>query len=769
MNNSLLIGGLHECRKVVHIGRVSGLCDCGSSNYANGRWRCSQQVYLERLEGRGNCKTLRVLVSEVERHVGCRCAVSPGCYLVCFQAPGVAHILPGSHAPLTERVEMQEARVGTLATILYPLVRSFYTEQQWLGFLLNLQSLSLKHRKQLITVCRSCSIPHPDTTLHSRCLEILRILEEPKWLFSSLQELLTNPLLSGLIIALCISLPLSDEAVRQTYNDLLAKEMLVMESTPLPSIINYNPFFGDYMESIHPSVTPNPRMAAMVHQLIDKWVLSLESKEYILPHMTSKLCSKATQEEVRDKYPDYSTFEEEGATQPDLEWLYMHYDDKLDGVPCEVKQRWYTSGVTPRTYYAAGSEAYHKSKYVRDALNSLCDFLPPTERYARVNPHRIVLSSAQSHAVIYDLSSFTSNMHEQRHFMSRLSMYCKGHIVRIFDSIEGVIEADLGDLLSTYNDLNTEPLYHSDKLIGKGVVLTHHVAGFLGVYGNLASCTFLHGAVVSQLVSSLSQVGVAGDDGIVESEDDYTTFFVIRLLGLMEESKCYNTTEIGNQVYLKRPIRQIGYRVFSESFALYSMLEHLFDEDDRRFFQSPRSKIERKGSLASSIVAYLRSLTRILLSSEEKEMVYSFLTSVYDHSGLPIEGSVPQIHTVHNPGQQKVPSGIVPVVSLDCIGEDPIEFTIKSLYTGVAVLPERSQTAIDLDFGMLYVGSEFVCTGSPLLAYYRKLGFVELEQSDVIMTGEVGLSALLRHYSPARSFPVYTVNVLRDIPTHLHP
>lgn len=539
-----------------------------------------------------------------------------------------------------------------------------------------------------------------------------------------------------------------------------------MESSPLPHAINFNPFFGNYRESIHPSVSPNPRQAAMVHQLIDQWILALEKKEYILPHMTTKLCSKATQHAVAERYPEYLTFEEEGATQPDLEFLYMTYDDKFEGSPCEVKQRWYTSGVVPRTYYAAGAHAYHRSKYVRNALNLLCDFLPPTERYSRVNPHRIVLSSPTSHAVIYDLTSFTSNMHEQRHFLSHLAMYARGRKVRILDSVEGILEVDLGDLLDEYNELNTEPTYSSSKLLGPDLVLTHHTAGFLGVYGNLASCTFLHGAVVSQLVSTCSQLGVAGDDGLVESEDDFTTFFVIRLLGLMEESKCYSTDEIGSQVYLKRPTRQVLNRIFSDSFALYSMLEHLADEDDRRFFPKPRSRNERRGSLSSSIVAYLRSLTRVLLTNEEKEKVYAFLTSVYDHASLPIEGHIPQLHTDHHPGLGRV-SFAVPTLSMDSIGREPLEFTIKSLYSGVAVLPERTTEEIKLDSGVLYAGSVFQATSSALLSYYRKLGFVEMEQADVVVIGEDGLNALLRMYSPMRTLSVYTVTVLKDVPDHL--
>lgn len=663
---------------------------------------------------------------------------------------------------------MQETMLEQLATLLHPLLSDQVPINQIVSFLHFITGLDIALRKQLITLCRGMSIPLVGTTLYAKTSSILQKADESTFA-PLIQHLVTTHILNGLLVSLCISMPLSTQAVNNTYRTMLAKEMKVMESSPLPSAINYNCFFGDYSTPIHPSVPPNPRQAHAIHTLIDQWITSLEEKRFIIPHITSKLCSKATQDLVRERHPEYTTFEEEGATQADLEYLYMTTGDKMVGSPCEVKQRWYTSQLFPRTYYAAGAEAYHRSKYVRDALNSLCDFLPSTERFSRVNPHRIVLSSAESHAIIYDLTSFTSNMHEQRYFMERLSLYCRGHTIRILDAVEGVVEADLGSILSEYNQLNIEPSYSSGKLIGKDLQLVHHVAGFLGVYGNLASCTFLHGAIMSQIVDSFSQLGVAGDDGLIDSSDDYTTFFVIRLLGLAEESKGYTTEDPGWQIYLKRPIRQSLNRVFAESFALYSMIEHLFEEDDKRFFTAPRSHMERKASLASSIVVYLRSLSRLTLSVMEKESVHAFLLGIYRHAGFPVSGYLPNISSHRSVNDQKLPSTLVPSMGLEHIGKDPIESTITSLYDGVAVLPEKVETSIEVDQDLLYVGSEFVATGSAWLSYLRKLGFVELEQSHVVYSGEEGLGRLLRHYSLSRDLAKYTVSVLRDVPVHLLP
>lgn len=659
---------------------------------------------------------------------------------------------------------MQETMLAQMCSLIAPLLRSKCPTCDIAALLSYIQTLPMKLRKQLITLCRGMSIPHHGTSLYHKTSDLL--LSIPKNIEPVVFSLACDPLTTGLLISLAISLPIPENIVRGVYTELLAKEMTVMESTPLPPAINYNCFFGEYTTPIHPTISANPRQAHAIHSIIDKWILATEDT-LILPHMTNKLCSKATQNMVRSRYPEYLTFEEDGATQPDLEYLYMTKGDHFLGSPCEVKQRWYTSGLVPRTYYAAGADAYHRSKYVRVMLNALCDYLPPTERFSRVNPHRIVLKNPSAHALIYDLSSFTSNMHEQRHFIYRLAMYCKGRFVRILDAVEGVVSIDIGDLLLQYNTLNEEPSYMSEKLLGVDVELTHHVAGFLGVYGNLATCTFLHGAIMSQLVDDFSQLGVAGDDGLIDSSDDWTTFFVIRLLGLMEESKVYNTSEEGWQVYLKRPTRQFHNRIYSESFAIYSMVEHLFDCDDSRFFPVQRKPYERLGALASSLVVYLKTLSRLTLSTIECEVVHTFLVGIYTKVGFPTEGCVPQVYTPPSLFSAKIPPVLIPTLRVDFIGKDPIEMTIRSLYDGIAVLPEIDEDHLTLDVGMLYVGSSFEAVGTQYLSYLRKLGFLELEPLECVYTGEDGFLRLLKFYSPGRLRRKYTVTVLAEIPCNL--
>jgi hypothetical protein len=195
------------------------------------------------------------------------------------------------------------------------------------------------------------------------------------------------------------------------------------------------------------------------------------------------------------------------------------------------------------------------------------------------------------------------------------------------------------------------------------------------------------------------------------------------------------------------------------------MFEHLFEEDDKRFFSKPRSMIERKRSLASSIVAYLRSVRSLLITPDVLDEIRGFLEIVYSRAQFPESGHIPYLPTDFGPNQKTLPSVLIP--SLASIGEDPIEHTVKSLYSGSVVLPNRSQERVELDVGMLYAGSEFVCTGSQKLSYYRKMGFLELTQEDVLYVGEEGLDRLLEVYVVGDRYPVYTVSVIHDVPTQL--
>ncbi|KAK2731455.1 hypothetical protein FQN55_004671 [Onygenales sp. PD_40] len=158
---------------------------------------------------------------------------------------------------------------------------------------------------------------------------------------------------------------------------------------------------------------------------------------------------------------------------------------------------------------------------------NLCDSMPPTNGRTCINPTHLCIKDGH-HAFIYDLTGFTSSLHEQRHFVDRLAEYCHGNAVKIVDAWSGVIDIDLGDLIKEYNTLNNQGQYSQKQACGKDIpMLLHCTAGFLGVYGNIANATFLHGITILQLYDDDELLNVAGDDGIGDSGDDEEVFTLL--------------------------------------------------------------------------------------------------------------------------------------------------------------------------------------------------------------------------------------------------
>jgi hypothetical protein len=115
---------------------------------------------------------------------------------------------------------------------------------------------------------------------------------------------------------------------------------------------------------------------------------------------------------------------------------------------------------------------------------------------------------------------------------------------------------DLGEMILEYRDtVNDQPEYYwEDGFMGFATLsMAHMQAGFLGVYGNLMTCTVPHGFVARELVRTDSQVGTAGDDGMIDPVDHPLEYAIKMLnrLGEFSKEKCFFAPEV---IYLKRKV-----------------------------------------------------------------------------------------------------------------------------------------------------------------------------------------------------------------------
>lgn len=601
-------------------------------------------------------------------------------------------------------------------------------------------------RSAIAKLCRAQCYPPRNTRLAKmvKCL--------PKAFLSDILPLCQTPLLAGFILQLVHLAPMDAKTVRDIYTQSMVKEVKVMESVKRTNNLCFEPFFGSYWDQIHPDIPCNESAARRVHKSIDNWIEDLRRK-VLYPSVSSKTISKESASRLLNLDHDYSPNDDIGVTAIDLERVYHIYGVKIGG-PCEMRQKWYCSQLKPRTYYCQGGCAYHTSKYLAVPFVDLCDTIPATNRRTRVDPGRIKIPTASSDVIYYDLFAFTSNLHPQYEFVLRLAKYCYGVTVHIMDSVEGIIPKDLGELIYEYartNLLNPEYTLPA-KYENPSEVHYHGVAGFLGVYGNIATATFLHGCVMSMMHDSEDENNVAGDDGLDVSSDIPLTLKIIGEMGEVQDEKTFRESE-GCCIHLKRPITRIGPRLYHGQLFTWPSLEPVMKNSDNRYpYLRNISNHERKDALAGSVTSFLRKLENQIFSDSEITMIDRFLTYVYDTYKLPKGGCVPQI--------TGGPLGFVPIYERRFIGMDPIYNTITRLYNGIAILPLRGHEPLRYD---MLQENVFSSNHHKLLRQLQILGYLEQEKEKCFVYGDSGLKQLLQEYTKPEP-PIYKYTVIQILP-----
>lgn len=610
----------------------------------------------------------------------------------------------------------------------------------------SLAHLDMSQRSSLAKLCRAQCYP----TSTTRLAKLTNNLDRK--FVRDILPLLQTPLLAGLVLQLVLMAPMSRREIVNTYTSSMLKEQRVLTSIKRECTLRFDAFFGDYTIPVSNIIPVNVQSAKLVHGCVERWIRSLENR-VLYPRVGSKTVSKMTRDELYRCHPDYEQNSSIGITPIDLERVYYETRLKVAG-PCEMRQKWYTSNLQPRTYYAQGGSAYHSSKYLADPLTELCDTLPSTNRRTRVDPSRLLIREPHYDIAYYDLTSFTSNLHVHCEFMYRLAKYCSGTMVQILDSVEGIMDVDLGGLIYDYTRTNLQhPEYTIPSKYGDpSVVHYHSVAGFLGVYGNIASATFIHGIVMAMLHMYTDESNVAGDDGLDITQNVDHTLRVVSSLGIVQDEKTFRQSE-GCCIHLKRPICRIGRRLHHGQLIAWPSLEAMYDNIDERYPYILRlSRREKMSNAAGSITAFLRKIANQSLEPRELDLIDIYLTNMYDTYGLPKHGCVPQV----------TPSrlGFVPVYERRFIGMDPIENTLSRLYANIATLPLRGK--VEWDVTMLEQ-SAFECNSNKLLKHLVVLGCIRQVSLTCCVFGNEGLQLLLKEYTNPDP-PIYQYVAIHTMP-----
>jgi len=535
-------------------------------------------------------------------------------------------------------------------------------------------SLTFSERKALITLARSQSIPEYEGSpiLFDKVSPILnRLTNSPPFLSYAADTLnedgevvvrfLTSPLTTGLLIVYALGVELTDEQVREGKLTSFRKELEATQTRRRDSEWNWPAILDPRNhpnEIIHPVF---PRLSHLQSQFSSNIPALRRSyrNKIIRPHYSNRgvssqsarwLINRVDKRRIPKWGPVHSfhrKLSRRNICSRDIVHHYVRTGEWADGLT-EMKQRWYPSGILPRTYFSWSGPDIANAGYLREFFNDLGDAFTCTDRHNRVQPDWLRHSGASHQGfVFYDLTSFTSWFHEQVPFLRAIADLFRHTVVYLVGEGLTISENDIGSMIDAYTDYTSDfcrfvangnlcDLDYSER------IFTHQCAGFLGIPGNLITCTLAHGLAQAALQSSDRNLQCPGDDIGASFTDRYHMVDIMKLaltLGVLQFEKVYRTPELC--IYLKRLVIETGEGIRLAPMLVFPLLPYLVNPNTRnirsnRFRLPDRDKIHARA--ASVISSFLRDLWRMThgdIDSESEAIILQFIRLVHDQIGLP--------------------------------------------------------------------------------------------------------------------------------------
>lgn len=618
--------------------------------------------------------------------------------------------------------------------------------------------LSYPERKKLMTILRSRCYPQKGTSLYNQVRSVTQTISQlyPQ-ATEQLRSALQSPMLSGFLLSAVLSAPYTKQEVAKLKDTLMWKEVSVMESVPRAPAYNWFNLY-DLYQPIHVDLKQAPSFHRILQRAIYRWQLRC-STTVLYPHSGTKGTSFNTRNNL-EVYQGYLDSDVEVTTST-LEHYYARTGIEVGG-DCEMRQRWYPTQASPRTYFAQGGDAYRSSKFLRDPFNWLCDSIRPTNRFDRVSISGLEVDEETEDVWIYDLTSFTSLFHEHWAFLHFLAVVSRDVQVTIFDSWEGPLLVSLGELVMRYANENVRQPCYSTKIPALShLTLCHSVAGFLGVFGNIATCTFPHGIALSTVRDSEKESWCAGDDAgskDTKEGEGRDVENVAVSLGSIAWEKTFIASQLG-AVAMKRSVLIFNNVLYQRPNILWPIFSILNDQDPRF---SPLDTDNGPGRVCNAVVSFLQSCVNCPMSPFDIEFAYTFFCWYYGQKNLPLSGWYPPL-TGHYPWDHTVAR-----ISPEVFGKDPLNVLVDSFY-GTQYVTQREEDLPWEGDGTLTLHNVFECNSSKHLSYLRNLGYLMSEPSQTVLMGEEGKSRAFVDVGREKStkYYVYRFTVIETIPLDL--
>lgn len=592
----------------------------------------------------------------------------------------------------------------------------------WTAF----ETASLAEKKAGILLFRARHFPtDPESTLYRLTLPFINFARSvlPDTWDDVVSSLLDYPDVAAFSLSMILSSPYPDWVIADIFQSMVSKEMAAMESTERPNGIDWSALqtLSVPLSSDH---RPAPDTYRLFRSAFNRWISKL-SRTLILPYSSRKSLSRST---LRD-FNRLSGNSFESVNPLQLEQYYCETGVKVGGV-CEMRQVWYPTIATPRTYYAMGGDAYFRSRYLRDIFNYLADYIPCTNRHLRVDPSHLTVESDED-TFVYDLTSFTSLFHEQRHFLDFIAGICCDVEVEVLDTHHGILRVSLEELIHEYNELNKHPTYSLERM-GFDIELQHSIAGFLGVYANLVTCTFAHGLNLMTMTDSVNKQWCAGDDaGTLHKRDD-RSFKVdmqntLDKIGVIQWEKTYSDSEGDPAVALKRRlIRLPGLLALSPN-ILFPPFSTMFKDDPRFERQHGDSDEDLLSRFCSGLMSMLYQMSITHWEQTDVSFLRVLLPALYTRLHLPSLGWFPPLCGYGSMSSGHRLSFAVPRIVGEFWKNDPT----KELLDAYMPLTYAGRVYSEMRWDGM-IADEFMCNSSPILKVAVSMGFLEREEVRVV-------------------------------------
>jgi hypothetical protein len=638
-----------------------------------------------------------------------------------------------------------------------------------------IELLPLSARSLLINLCQAQAYPTEDSVLRRRMIEHTPLIlpnEDIVTLeqyFTRFHNDLHSPVKSAIILDLCRSLPLPLSEIELARAKGWIKEIVPCSTeTKQTSSYNWRVVFDNqrFAEQLSPYHPPNEGMAAYIHFQFHRLRVRYHSR-VLFPRATHKQMSYDTRREYEMESGDslsYTTI----FGQDDWCRYYHETGHKLSGT-CEMRQKWYPSGAKPRTYYAQGGTSYQHSRFLQDFFTDLANVLTSTHHVFRLLPSRLRPSTDEASFRVYDLSSFTSKMEEQKFFVKELAQFFMGVDVRIMDEVDGLVEADLGVLLEEYNAVcNWYPEVSLERCFQERITISHSLASMLGIFGNLMTCTSAHGISVLMLHQSELSDNVAGDDGVDDETDSGGHLpGVIDSLGTVEWTKTYPSTD-PYPVCLKRPLLvsasgvDLGLNVVPPNLALTNNLLGIQDDPRYTFYHDDLSHDDRRTIIGRDLFRFLDSARRCPhLEPGDKQIVvevYWVLTRAFGNPKAALSICGDEYDWPIPPNDVEFPCDV-----------SFLELTFRIRFRDYLYVPVETYEEFDIR-QCCTVGDTFPCRPSRYTSWLRRLGYLKEEPRMSLLLGSEAVAFFEKHHAFGRLLlPSSSIfHCLKEIPLKYH-